>query len=177
MKTNFKICKHIGKLCEFNNGYTKEFNLVSWNNREPVYDIRTWNKEYKEFKDGVKITQNEMLKLKRILNQYFHIEDKSSKFIYMNTEIYSEELRSKYIDFISQLKNGNFNQELYDLIFNALYEEITKCEIEKTVPIRIFRVCIDLIYVLSFDNLPLSNENKQRVKDIQDEIYGLLMGF
>lgn len=25
------------------NGYTKEFNIVSFNNGEPMYDIRKWN--------------------------------------------------------------------------------------------------------------------------------------
>lgn len=35
----FEIVKHIGKLSYINNGYTKELNFISWNNREPVYDI------------------------------------------------------------------------------------------------------------------------------------------
>ena len=45
----FEIVKHIGKLSYINNGYTKELNFISWNNREPVYDIRTWNQEHTKY--------------------------------------------------------------------------------------------------------------------------------
>lgn len=41
----YKIIKHLGELAAQNNGFTKELNLISWNNREPVYDIRTWNED------------------------------------------------------------------------------------------------------------------------------------
>lgn len=45
----YKIIKHLGNLSARNNGFTKEINLISWNNREPVYDIRTWNEAHTEF--------------------------------------------------------------------------------------------------------------------------------
>ena len=41
VENKFEIVKHIGKLSDINNGYTKELNFISWNHREPVYDIRT----------------------------------------------------------------------------------------------------------------------------------------
>ena len=38
----YKITKHIGVLSESAKGWTKELNLISWNDREPEYDIREW---------------------------------------------------------------------------------------------------------------------------------------
>lgn len=70
MKAKLTMYKHIGKLCEPNNGYIKEFNLVSWNNREPVYDIRTWNENHTEWKEGAVITHNEMFKFQKLLTDY-----------------------------------------------------------------------------------------------------------
>ena len=35
----YAIYRHIGNLSNLNNGWTKELNLISWNDREPVYDI------------------------------------------------------------------------------------------------------------------------------------------
>lgn len=63
----FTIFKHIAKLSEPNNGMTKELNFISWNNREPVYDIRTWNADYTKFGKGATLTRNELKALKQEL--------------------------------------------------------------------------------------------------------------
>jgi hypothetical protein len=42
----FEIKKTIGTLSESAKGWTKELNLVSWNGREPKYDIREWDPEH-----------------------------------------------------------------------------------------------------------------------------------
>lgn len=52
----YEIYKHIGNLSPLNNGWIKELNLISWDNKEPVYDIRTWNSEHTEYGKGVTIT-------------------------------------------------------------------------------------------------------------------------
>ena len=57
MKLNFKIYKHIGDISHPNNGWTKELNYVSWDDREPVYDIRTWSSDHTEYGKGVTIRQ------------------------------------------------------------------------------------------------------------------------
>ena len=36
------IVKSIGSLSTAASGWTKELNLVSWNDREPKYDLREW---------------------------------------------------------------------------------------------------------------------------------------
>lgn len=63
----FTIIKHIAALSEPNNGITKELNFISWNKREPVYDIRTWNSNHTEYGKGVKLTCREMKLLKQLL--------------------------------------------------------------------------------------------------------------
>ena len=40
---------------------------VSWNGREPVYDIRTWTLDHTEYGKGVTITQGEMKKLQELI--------------------------------------------------------------------------------------------------------------
>ena len=41
----YEIVEHIGVLSENARGWRKELNLVSWNDREPKYDIRDWAPE------------------------------------------------------------------------------------------------------------------------------------
>lgn len=62
----YKILYHIADLCNDNNGWKKELNVVQINNREPVYEIRTWNRDHTLMGDGVTLTPNEMRLLKQI---------------------------------------------------------------------------------------------------------------
>jgi len=64
----YKICKHIGNISQPNNGWTKELNLISWNNCEPVYDLRTWNADHSRMGKGVTITAGEMAELKKLID-------------------------------------------------------------------------------------------------------------
>jgi hypothetical protein len=64
----YMVCRTIAILGETNNGFTKELNVVSWNNREPVYDIRTWDADHKKYGKGVTLTTNQILKLKEALD-------------------------------------------------------------------------------------------------------------
>ena len=38
----YEIVKELGVLSESPTGWRKEINLVSWNDRDPKYDIRDW---------------------------------------------------------------------------------------------------------------------------------------
>ncbi len=69
MLEKFIIYRHIGSLSEADNGWIKELNFVSWNDREPVYDIRTWNEEHTKYGKGVTATSKQMAALKELLNQ------------------------------------------------------------------------------------------------------------
>jgi hypothetical protein len=49
----FEIIKKIGVLSESTKGWSKELNLISWNERDPKYDIREWSPEYDKMGKGV----------------------------------------------------------------------------------------------------------------------------
>jgi len=38
----YEVVRHIGVLSEGSKGWQKELNLISWNDREPKFDIRDW---------------------------------------------------------------------------------------------------------------------------------------
>lgn len=63
----YEITKHIGVLSESAKGWTKELNLISWNGREPKYDIRDWSPEREKMGKGVTLSVDELDKLKIIL--------------------------------------------------------------------------------------------------------------
>jgi len=65
----FEITKHIGVLSESAKGWTKELNLVSWNDREPKYDIREWAPERAKMGKGVTLSDDEFKELKRLLTE------------------------------------------------------------------------------------------------------------
>ena len=60
----FEIVEKLGVLSEAANGWTKEINLVSWNEREPVYDIRTWSPDHERMGKGITLARDEMMALK-----------------------------------------------------------------------------------------------------------------
>ena len=49
-------------------GWTKELNLVSWNDREPKYDLRDWAPGHEKMGKGATLTKEELLALKELLN-------------------------------------------------------------------------------------------------------------
>lgn len=65
----YVIYNHIGDLSKPNNGWTKELNLISWDNREHVYDIRTWNADHTEYGKGATFTSSQMVALKKLLDE------------------------------------------------------------------------------------------------------------
>lgn len=65
----YEIYKQIGPISKPNNGWTEEWNDISWNDREPVYDLRTWNEDHTKMGKGITITAGEMAMLKELLEQ------------------------------------------------------------------------------------------------------------
>ncbi len=64
----FEITEEIGSLGETSRGWNKELNLVSWNEREPKYDIRDWSPDHSRMGKGVTLTIDELVALRDILN-------------------------------------------------------------------------------------------------------------
>lgn len=64
----FEITETLGVLSENAKGWTKELNLVSWNEREPKYDLREWNPDHTRMGKGITLTDEEVETLRAILN-------------------------------------------------------------------------------------------------------------
>jgi hypothetical protein len=64
----FEITKKLGIISESSKGWTKELNMVSWNDKEPKFDIREWSPDYTRMGKGVTFSQEEFLKLKEIIS-------------------------------------------------------------------------------------------------------------
>jgi len=65
----FEIKETVGVLSESAKGWTKELNLVSWNDREPKYDIREWSQEHDKMGKGVTLSKEELKALKQVLDK------------------------------------------------------------------------------------------------------------
>lgn len=68
----YEITEQIGTLSANSNGWSREVNMVSWNDREPKLDIRDWAPNNEKMGKGVSLSREEAKALKEILNQ---IED------------------------------------------------------------------------------------------------------
>ncbi len=64
----YEIVKKIGVLSKSVSGWAKEVNLISWNDREPKYDIREWSPDREKMGKGVTLSKEELLALKELLN-------------------------------------------------------------------------------------------------------------
>lgn len=64
----YEITKHIGVLSENSRGWTKELNMVSWNEREPKYDLREWNPDHTRMGKGITLTEEDVENLRKLLN-------------------------------------------------------------------------------------------------------------
>lgn len=49
-------------------GWSRELNLVSWNEREPKYDLRDWSPDHSKMAKGITMTKEEVIALRDILN-------------------------------------------------------------------------------------------------------------
>lgn len=70
MAIQYEIIETIAVLSESSKGWTKELNLVSWNGRDPKYDLRDWAPEHEKMGKGVTLTKEEVLKLKESLENF-----------------------------------------------------------------------------------------------------------
>lgn len=64
----FEITEHIGTVGENARGWSKELNLVSWNDRDPKYDLRDWSPDHTKMGKGLTLTIDEVAALRDILN-------------------------------------------------------------------------------------------------------------
>ena len=63
----YKIVETVGVLSESPSGWTKELNLISWNDAAPKYDIRDWAPDHSKMGKGVTLNEAEVQALKQLL--------------------------------------------------------------------------------------------------------------
>lgn len=64
----YEVVKHIGVLSEGSNGWRKEINMVSWNDRPAKYDIRDWDENHEKMGKGITLSEIEMQNLVDLIN-------------------------------------------------------------------------------------------------------------
>lgn len=64
----YEITEELGTLGEGNGIWTKELNMVSWNNRAPVFDLRPWSIDHERMSKGITMSKEEIIALRDLLN-------------------------------------------------------------------------------------------------------------
>ena len=65
----YEIVQQFGLLSTSTSGWAKELNMISWNDREPKFDIRDWSPDHGKMGKGVTLTLDELLTLRDLLNR------------------------------------------------------------------------------------------------------------
>ncbi|NLW78798.1 MAG: hypothetical protein GXY32_05235 [Ruminococcaceae bacterium] len=65
----YEVTQRIAVLSENPNGWQRQLNLVSWNDRDPKYDIRDWAPDGKKMGKGISMTGEELAILKGVLEE------------------------------------------------------------------------------------------------------------
>ncbi len=66
---SYEIKKHIGVISNGSGGWTKELNLISWNGKEPKYDIRDWGPDHEKMGKGITLSLKDVLALKELFSE------------------------------------------------------------------------------------------------------------
>ena len=64
----FEIKENIGTVSQSPKGWKKELNLVSWNGKEPKFDLRDWAPEHEKMGKGITLSVEELKTLRDLLN-------------------------------------------------------------------------------------------------------------
>ena len=65
----YEMVKEIAVLSAGDSGYTKEINLISWNGKEPKYDIRSFSPNREKCGKGITLTADEAAALLKALQE------------------------------------------------------------------------------------------------------------
>lgn len=64
----YEIVKKVGVLSKSASGWAKELNIISWNDREPKYDLRDWSADGSKMGKGITLSKEELSALRDLLN-------------------------------------------------------------------------------------------------------------
>ncbi|MCR4600355.1 MAG: hypothetical protein K5767_01255 [Clostridia bacterium] len=71
----YEIINNVGIVSESSSGWKKELNRISWNGRDPKYDIRDWAPDHERMGKGVTFTEEELRSLKVIIDKELEFID------------------------------------------------------------------------------------------------------
>ena len=71
----YEIVKEIAVLSTGDSGYTKEINLISWNGKEPKYDIRSFSPNREKCGKGITLNADEAAALLKAFQKELNSED------------------------------------------------------------------------------------------------------
>lgn len=63
----YEITEELGVISETAKGWTRELNMVSWNEREAKFDIRDWSPDHTKMSKGLTFTLDEINELKDLI--------------------------------------------------------------------------------------------------------------
>lgn len=66
----YEITEELGVISETAKGWTRELNMISWNEREPKFDIRDWSPDHSKMSKGLTFTLDEIDSLKKLLGKF-----------------------------------------------------------------------------------------------------------
>ena len=66
-RIRFELMERIGVLSRKDNGWTREVNIVAWNDNPGKVDIREWDPDHKRMTRGVTLFEDEAEKLTKVL--------------------------------------------------------------------------------------------------------------
>lgn len=64
----YEVIEKIAVLSESSKGWTKELNLIKWNDREAKFDIREWSPDGSKMGKGITLSDEEVAVLKKALD-------------------------------------------------------------------------------------------------------------
>lgn len=64
----YEITERIGCISTNASGWERQLNMVSWNDKEPKYDLRDWAPDGSKMGKGISMTREELISLKELLN-------------------------------------------------------------------------------------------------------------
>lgn len=67
----FEIVKRIGVLNTYPTGWSKEFNIVKWNDKSEKYDVRDWSPGHERMSRGVTLYESELKKMMELCSGIF----------------------------------------------------------------------------------------------------------
>ena len=65
----YEVKESLGIISQGDNGWKKELKIISWNNKNPKYDLRDWAPDGKKMGKGLTFTKEEMQGLKSIIEK------------------------------------------------------------------------------------------------------------